>query len=54
MCMYWLKYIRLNRKDRLKITCGKTVDVAMLADISEPYRAISSVLIPMSDLAPLV
>ena len=43
MCMHWLKYIRLNRKDRLKILRGTTLEVAMLADVSGAYSAISSV-----------
>ena len=34
MCMHWLKYIRLNRKDRLKNMRGMTLDVAVLADLS--------------------
>ena len=33
MCMHWLKYLRLNRKDRLKIMRGTTLEVAMLADV---------------------
>ena len=43
MCMYWLKYVRLNRKDRLKNVCGTTLEVTMLADDSGAYIAISSV-----------
>ena len=43
MCMLWLKYIRLNRKDRLKNMHGTTLEVAMLADVSGAYSAISSV-----------
>ena len=35
--MHWLKYVRLNRKDRL------TPEVAMLADVSEAQSVISSV-----------
>ena len=34
MCMHWLKYVRLNRKDRLKNMRGTTLEVAMLADVS--------------------
>ena len=43
MCMHLPKYIRLNRKDQLKNMCGTTLEVAMLADVSGAYRAISSV-----------
>ena len=43
MCMHWLKYVRLNRKDQLKNMCATTLEVAMLADVSEAYSAISSV-----------
>ena len=42
MCMHWLKYVRLNRKDRLKIMRATTLKVAMLADVSGAYNAISS------------
>ena len=42
MCMHWLKYVRLNRKDRLK-NMRATLEVAMLADVSGAYSAISSV-----------
>ena len=38
MCMHWLKYCRLNRKDQLKNMRAMTLEVAMLAD-----SAISSV-----------
>ena len=41
--MHWLKYIRLNRKGRLKNKLDTTLKVAMLADVSEAHRAISSV-----------
>ena len=41
--MHWLKYVRLNRKDRLKNMCGTTLEVAMLADVNGAYSAISSV-----------
>ena len=44
MCMHQLKYARLNRKDRLKNMHGTTLEVAMLADVSEAYRTISNVL----------
>ena len=43
MCMHWLKYVRLNRKDRLKNMRGTTLKVAMLADVSEAHSAVSSV-----------
>ena len=43
MCMYWLKYVRLNRKDRFKNIRGTTLEVAMLADVSGAYSAISYV-----------
>ena len=43
MCMHWLKYIRLNRKDRLKNMHATTLEVTMLADISGAYSPISSV-----------
>ena len=42
MCMHWIKYVRLYRKDRLKNMHGTTVEVAMLAEVSGAYRAISS------------
>ena len=35
--MHWLKYVRLNRKDRLKNMRGTTMEVAMLAVVSEAY-----------------
>ena len=35
MCMYWLKYARLNGKDRLKNMRGTKPEVAMLADVIE-------------------
>ena len=34
MCMHYLKYVRLYRKDRLKNMRGTTLEVAMLADMS--------------------
>ena len=43
MCMHWLKYVRLDRKDRLKNMCAMTLEVAMLPDVSRTYSAISSV-----------
>ena len=36
MCMHWLKYVRLNRKDLLKNMRATTLEVAMLADVSGP------------------
>ena len=42
MCMHWLKYCRLNRKDRLKYMRAMTLEVAMLADVRGAYSAISS------------
>ena len=39
MCMHWLKYVRLNRKDRLKNMCATTLDVAMVANVSGAYSA---------------
>ena len=43
MCMHWLIYVRFNRKDRLKNMRARTLEVAMLADVSGAYSAISSV-----------
>ena len=43
MCMYWLKYVGLNRKDRLKNMRDMTLEVAMLADVRGAYSAIPSV-----------
>ena len=43
MYMHLLKYVRLNRKGQLKNMRGTTVEVAMLADVSRAYSAISSV-----------
>ena len=37
MCMLWLKYVRLNRKDWLKNMRGMTLEVAMLADVRGAY-----------------
>ena len=42
MCMHWLKCVRLDRKDRLKNMHATTLEVAMLADVSGTYSAISS------------
>ena len=41
--MHWLKYVKLNRKDRLTNMVATTLEVAMLADVSGAYSAISSV-----------
>ena len=41
--MHWLKYIRINRKDQLKNMRATTLEVAMLADVSRAYSAISNV-----------
>ena len=43
MCMHWLKYVRLNSKDWLKNMRGTTLEVAMIADASGAYSAVSSV-----------
>ena len=43
MCMHWLKYCMLNKKDRLKNMRAMTLEVAMLADVGGAYSAISSV-----------
>ena len=43
ICMHWLKYCRLNRKDRLKNMRAMTLEVAMLVDVRGAYSAISSV-----------
>ena len=43
VCMDWLKYVRLNRKYQLKNMRGTTLEVAMLADVSGAYSAISCV-----------
>ena len=37
------KHVRFNRKDWLKYMRGTTLEVAMLADVSGAYSAISSV-----------
>ena len=41
--MHWVKYVKFNRKDSLKNMHGTTLEVAMLADVSESHSAISSV-----------
>ena len=41
--MLWLKYVGLNKKERLKNIRDTTLEVAMLADISGAYSAVSSV-----------
>ena len=43
MCMHRFKYLRLNSKDRLKNMRGRTLEVAMLADVSGTCSAISYV-----------
>ena len=43
MCMHWLKYVRLNTKDRLKNIRTTTLEVAMLADVRGAYSAIPNV-----------
>ena len=43
MCLHWLEYVRLNRKDWLKNMRATKLEVAMLADVSGAYSAISSV-----------
>ena len=43
MCVYWLEYVRLNRKDRLNNMRGATPKVAMLADVSWGKSVILSV-----------
>ena len=52
MCMYWLKYVRLNRKDQSKNMCGTTPEVAMLANVSGTLSAIFE-YVPMCDWAPM-
>ena len=42
--MHWLKYAKLNRKDRLKNMPSTTLEVVMLDDVSRAYRSISNVL----------
>ena len=39
MCLHYLKYVRLNRKDRLENIRGTTLEVAMLADVSGAYTS---------------
>ena len=43
MYMHYLKYVSLNRKDRLKNTCATALEVAMLADVGGAHSAILSV-----------
>ena len=43
MCMHWLKYVRLNRRGRLKNMRGATPEVAILADVSKAHNVILSV-----------
>ena len=43
MCMHWLRYVRLNRKDWLKSMCGTTLEVAMIVYDSGAYGAIPNV-----------
>ena len=46
--MHWFKYVRLNRKDRLKNMRATTLEIVMLADVSGAYIAISSVNLSMT------
>ena len=49
MCMNWLKYCMLNKKDRLKNMRAMTLEVAMQADVRGAYSAmISSVNLCMT------
>ena len=48
MCMHWLKYVGLNKKDLLKNMRATTLEVAMLADVNGAYSAISSVNLCMT------
>ena len=50
MYMHYLKYVRLNRKDRLKSMRGMTFEVSLLADIIKSHSAISFIS-PMCDWA---
>ena len=47
MCMYWLKYVKLDTEVRLKKNMrGTTLEIAMLADVSRPtvqFRVIINV-----------
>ena len=43
MCMDWLKYVRLNRKDWLENMRDTTLEVAIQGDVSWAHSAISSV-----------
>ena len=55
MCMHWLKYVRLNRKDWLKNMLGTKLEVGLLADVSEAHSAIllmfTDVLLGPSDMS---
>ena len=48
--MYWLRLNRLNRIDQLKNMRGTTLEVAMLADVSGAYSAMSECL-PTCDMS---
>ena len=48
MCMHWLKYVRVNRKKQVEIYPSTILEVAMLADVSWAYNAISSVYVCMT------
>ena len=37
MCIHWIKYVRLNKKDKLKNMRGTTPEVATLADVCKCY-----------------
>ena len=41
--MDWLKYVRLNRKDKLKNMRATTLEDAMLVDVSGAYSMMSNV-----------
>ena len=43
MCVHWLKYVRKNRKDRLKNMRATPLEVDMLADVSGAYSTIPNV-----------
>ena len=53
MCVHWLIYVRLNRKDRLKNMSGTTLEVAMIADVSGDLQC-DFWCLPMCDWAPLI
>ena len=46
--MHLLKYVRLNRNDRLKNMRATTLEVAMLDDVSGVYSTISSDWAPLT------